>query len=116
LRGAREPGFKGRGWGALFASPRVYWTIRGWARESSLWRGWLARRRFAHMSEESEYDWSDYESGPFCRHWGDPSDCPIVCLGCGHRCSHHGAEDGLSGCNDYECDCEAWSEEQEETA
>ena len=34
-------------------------------------------------------DQCDYESGPFCRHWGDPSDC------------------------DVECECPAWVEPEE---
>lgn len=53
-------------------------------------------------------DWENYESGPFCRHWGDPSDCDIKCSRCGHRCTQHGAEDGDYAC--LECDCEGWVE------
>ena len=65
-------------------------------------------------------EWDDYESGPFCRHWGDPSDCHAVCAACGHACSRHGRGDD-TGCEvvlqyrdygqtaDY-CTCEAWVE------
>lgn len=55
-------------------------------------------------------DWSDYETGPFCRHWGDPADCDIPCGECEHRCTQHGATDGLSGCLEADCSCEAWVE------
>lgn len=65
------------------------------------------------MSDDSEeIDWSAYESGPFCRHWGDPADCDIVCASCGHRCTRHRAEDGESECTD--CECERWVEPDEE--
>lgn len=52
------------------------------------------------MSDEN--DWSDYESGPFCRHWGDPADCDIPCGRCGHRCSQHGG----GSCIVDECACD----------
>lgn len=42
-------------------------------------------------ADETESDWSGYESGPFCKHWGDPSDCEEVCARCGHPCCAHGA-------------------------
>jgi len=60
------------------------------------------------MSDEDTRDWADYESGPFCRHWRDPSDCDEVCAECGHRCVDHGFSDGDSSCD--ECDCTAWKE------
>lgn len=52
--------------------------------------------------------WDDYETGPFCRHWGDPSDCDEVCKTCGHGCTRHGANDGDWSC--FDCDCEKWME------
>jgi len=47
-----------------------------------------------------EDDRSDYDSGPFCRHWGDPSDCDEVCLTCGHKCCEH------DHCGDLVCHVE----------
>jgi hypothetical protein len=61
------------------------------------------------MSEDTQ-DWSDYETGPFCRHWGDPADCAIECATCGHKCTQHGAMDGMWECNEYDCACEEWKE------
>lgn len=55
------------------------------------------------MCEPDEIE--DFESGPFCRHWGD-GDCDEVCTRCGHKCGRHWygecAEDG--------CDCPGWVE------
>ncbi len=30
----------------------------------------------------------EYNSGPFCQHWSDPSDCDDLCV-CGHKCCQH---------------------------
>lgn len=60
------------------------------------------------MSEEG-----DYESGPFCRHFGDPSFCDDVCQGCGHGCSRHAAMDGDTECLEDACNCGAWIEADE---
>jgi hypothetical protein len=57
------------------------------------------------MSDVEEYQ--EYHSGPFCRHFGDPSDCDEVCLSCGHHCCKH------DYCDPYacmECECSAWKE------
>lgn len=57
------------------------------------------------MTDDDDYP--EYDTGPFCRHYFDPSDCDEVCANCGHRCWEHciGAE---TGC--LECDCPAWVE------
>lgn len=49
----------------------------------------------------------EYESGPFCIHWGDPGDCDSACLrkGCGHRCSNHGTFDDPDSCQEEGCSC-----------
>jgi hypothetical protein len=63
------------------------------------------------VSDPEEDDrWDDYESGPFCRHWSDPSDCDIACAGCGHSCTEHGASDGDRACMQPECNCGEWTE------
>jgi hypothetical protein len=49
------------------------------------------------------------DSGPFCRHYGDPASCEI----CGHRCTEHdlvAAKDGGYGCMVEECVCMDWKE------
>lgn len=58
------------------------------------------------MEDETEDTWEDFETGPFCRHWSDPSDCDKLCK-CGHTCRRHSLfEDG--DCN--ECDCQHFTD------
>jgi len=57
-------------------------------------------------------NWDDYESGPFCRHWSDPSECDECRAGCA-TCGHSGLDHDFNkpgACN--ECHCEAWVEPQ----
>lgn len=57
----------------------------------------------------SEIDWDHYETGPFCRHWSDPSDCDETCATCGHKCTQH--EFAAPGeCMEQGCECKAWKE------
>lgn len=56
---------------------------------------------------DDESDWSEYESGPFCRHWSDPWECENVCK-CGHTCPEHSSCD--NSCNVEGCDCQEWAE------
>ena len=51
---------------------------------------------------EEEDPWENYESGPFCWHWGTPGDCEQPCLreGCDHTCNDHDP-----GCRVKGCDC-----------
>lgn len=64
----------------------------------------------ADRMEDGDEDYdsccSDSGSGPFCRHWRDPSDCDEVCANCGHHCCQHGFFD--SSCID--CECVEWKE------
>ncbi len=60
---------------------------------------------------EQENDWSEYETGPFCRHFSDPCDCEIRCATCGHRCTEHYVGDP-GEC--MECDCEEWTEAEDD--
>lgn len=53
-------------------------------------------------------DWENYDSGPFCRHYHDPSDCDLTCAKCGHRCPDHDYTDGTC----MECDCPQWEERE----
>lgn len=57
------------------------------------------------MSNDDTDDWSDYESGPFCAHWGG-EDCDHPCGACGHRC--HSFDDV---CPTEGCGCEECTEE-----
>jgi hypothetical protein len=51
-------------------------------------------------------DWTDYESGPFCRHYADPWDCDEKCTNCGHSCQSHDVDDG--SCDS--CKCAEWGD------
>lgn len=42
-------------------------------------------------------DW-DYESGPYCPHWGEPGYCDEICKDCGHVCGKHLLECVVDGC------------------
>jgi len=61
---------------------------------------------------DDEYDYgadverAEYDSGPFCRHWGDPGDCEEACAACGHPCRQHPYDDS---CEVLECACEGFS-------
>jgi hypothetical protein len=50
-------------------------------------------------------------SGPYCRHWHDPSDCDILCLACGHKCCAHGR--GECGYGGGDCECEKFKDDEE---
>ncbi len=53
---------------------------------------------------------TDYDSGPFCRHWSDPIDCAELCAKCGHSCAKHSYGDGDTDCFEDDCDCQEWVE------
>jgi hypothetical protein len=55
----------------------------------------------------------EYDSGPFCRHWGDPSDCEEICTTCGHICTRH-AWYAPSECNEEGCSCVEYVDEDHE--
>lgn len=63
------------------------------------------------MTDESERDWSDHESGPFCRHWSGAGDCDLVCVTCDHGCTWHHVGEDDTHCT--LCDCAAWKEPAE---
>ena len=54
-------------------------------------------------------DWSDYESGPFCQHWSDPSSCEELCAKCGHSCLEHGSV-ADEPCHKPGCECSGFVE------
>jgi hypothetical protein len=57
------------------------------------------------MSTESDF----VDSGPFCRHWSDPTDCEIACANCTHLCgAHDQMEEG--SCSADACECPGWKE------
>ena len=60
-------------------------------------------------TEEEHFD--EYESGPFCRHWGDPADCDELCANCHHKCSWHQDECNFETQERVLCDCAFWVEE-----
>lgn len=50
--------------------------------------------------DEEEAEEPEFESGPYCWHWGEPGDCDHPCLreSCKHPCKDHGAECRVEGC------------------
>lgn len=63
------------------------------------------------VTDDSEDTDREIDSGPFCRHWGDPSDCEELCA-CGHTCAQHGRGE-RSDCYEDGCDCAAFVEADE---
>jgi len=47
-----------------------------------------------------EDNYNDFESGPFCPHWGEEG-CDDICATCGHTCEFHGVYD--RECRECEC-------------
>jgi hypothetical protein len=61
------------------------------------------------VEDDTEDSWEGYETGPFCRHFGDPADCDRPCERCGHACREHGAGvDDEYPCSHDGCDCAGW--------
>jgi hypothetical protein len=60
------------------------------------------------MEDDSEDD-VEFDSGPFCIHWGDPSDCQEMCK-CGHPCHNHSIWDDERSCNIEGCDCNGFED------
>lgn len=56
------------------------------------------------MSDQRE--WTDADTGCYCRHWHDVNDSPCeeTCRTCEHSCAAHNAE----GCEVEGCDCREW--------
>lgn len=61
--------------------------------------------------DDEETNWENYESGPFCKHWGQLGacdECSAVCFGCGHSNSDHGNQYrpvDLEPCGEDNCGC-----------
>lgn len=56
------------------------------------------------MTDEKED--LDYDSGPYCRHWSDPSECRQLCGRCRHTCTSH-----WEGCDVDGCACTEFDDE-----
>ena len=65
------------------------------------------------MTDDEVDSFENYSTGPFCRHYGDPSDCDDVCGRCGHLCHQHDQYEDDSECNVDNCFCNTWAEEDE---
>mgnify|MGYP001568647700 FL=1 len=64
-------------------------------------------------AEDEDEDTTEWETGPFCQHFSDPSDCEELCLGCSHGCPDHerSAESGKPRvCTLPGCPCQGWVE------
>jgi hypothetical protein len=46
-----------------------------------------------------EVDWENFDSGPFCRHWGELGGCDEACARCGHGCNVHRGTDACDECD-----------------
>ena len=57
--------------------------------------------------DDSGMDFGEYESGPFCQHFSDPSSCDEKCANCGHSCQAHGSVAGEL-CNEDGCECQGF--------
>lgn len=55
--------------------------------------------------EDDDREWWDYESGPFCRHWGELGYCEKPCPTCGHACNEHRDD---TACMFTGCSCAGW--------
>ncbi len=64
------------------------------------------------MPSDEDNDRSDYDSGPFCQHWGDPADCDEVCATCGHRCWEHEHWDAPRACDVDGCECKGFKDKE----
>ena len=61
------------------------------------------------MPDDSNENEDFWDTGPFCRHFGDPVDCDEPCERCGHKCHEHGAGvDNDEPCSQEGCDCPGW--------
>jgi hypothetical protein len=58
------------------------------------------------MDEDDSGEWGDFDTGPFCQHWSDPSDCDELCV-CGHKCHNHWMGDY---CRVDDCNCEKFKD------
>ncbi len=56
----------------------------------------------------------EFDSGPFCRHWGDPADCDHECANCRHPCCHHYQTDD-GECHIDGCACAKFADAEEST-
>lgn len=59
-----------------------------------------------HIEFDEGSDEPEFNSGPFCRHWSDPSDCEEICGNCGHECRQHGS----FTCRVEGCECDEFIE------
>lgn len=62
------------------------------------------------MTDETDDTTEEIISGPYCVHWGDPSDCDEPCArpGCGHKCCDHFWDDQ---CKVEGCECQKYVKE-----
>lgn len=56
-------------------------------------------------NEAGAEDTPEYESGPFCPHWGEPGACENECLRetCKHPCMTHSMSNGRCGVDGCPC-------------
>lgn len=62
------------------------------------------------MDDGDSGEWGDRDTGPFCRHWSDPSDCEEMCR-CGHECRQHSTYADF--CKVEGCDCDEFKDAED---
>ena len=59
----------------------------------------------------SDDDGDDYDSGAgMCQHWREPHECEERCV-CGHKCKDHDTHGDDRGCDEDDCRCEKYEDE-----
>lgn len=61
---------------------------------------------------DEEEEEPGYESGPFCKHYGQVGECEEVCALCGHQCRNHDPSEPYD-CDVDGCTCEGFVDEKE---
>jgi len=86
----------------------------GTRRHGGAWHGRRQRPRRGRFALDrglaavvTDDDWADYDTGPFCTHWGD-EDCDEPCR-CGHKCRDH-AGLGRDECLVDGCQCDMFED------
>ena len=64
--------------------------------------------------DEPEIPEEPSDSGPFCRHYHDPSDCGVRCARCGCPCSMHTESGCAGGKMTLDCPCPGFEEPEDE--
>jgi hypothetical protein len=65
------------------------------------------------MDEDEVDSFDDYNTGPFCQHYGTPGECDDVCERCKHICGKHDNDSDDHECDVEDCSCPSFIDEGE---